>query len=191
MGNEIRIGDILKLEDFNPMDVDVTYIQQTIGMIPKSGMIDINQAEQLATVFLRCADYCSDMVAQATRFVGNKDAMKRAAKGTAIETKIAGGTPATTSRETYGNDPNYIKATEKLVEGQAFLNWITQKHDNLLKAHVLCKDLMKVHMSTRNESNWDGAEEPFIPKNNSDNSGFEIDEDNDDASILDNDAFDF
>lgn len=169
MAQQVRMGDILKLKDFDPMNVDVSYIQETIDLIPKSGVIDMNQAERLATVFLRCADYCSDLVAQAVRYLGHKDSLKKAGKGTAIETKIASKTPATTARETYGNDPIYITASEKHAEAQAFLSWIQQKHNNLIKAHVLCKDLMKAHTQVRDQSSWDpGTEMDEISEKSSD-----------------------
>lgn len=158
---QVLIKDLLRLKDFDPMNVDVSYIQETIALIPKDGQINVNQAEQLATLFLRCADYCSDLMSQAIRYLGYCDSQKKASKGTAIETKIANKTPATTARETYGNDPSYVDRSEKHAEAQAFLTFIQQKHNNLIKAHVLCKDLMKAHTQTRDQSAWDPGDEDF------------------------------
>lgn len=168
MSKEVRVGDILKIKDFDPMNVDVSYIQETIGLIPKDGTIDLNEAEKLATAFLRCADYCADLIAQATRLAGHRDAHRKAEKGSSIERKIEAKIPATTAREVYGNDPEFIKACDKHTEVQAWQTWISQKYDNLIRAHVLCKDIMKSHVQSRNMANWEAVEEDFSkPKSDS------------------------
>ena len=164
MSKTILVGDLLRLKAFDPMNVNVTHIMETIGRIPKDGTIDINQAEQLATIFLRCADYCDGLLAQAIRYSGYKDAEKRSQKASAIERKIANNVAQTTARETYSNDAEFVAASDANTDAQAFLSWITQKRDNLVKAHVLCKDLMKAHQGLRNVSGWDAGDEDFSEK---------------------------
>ena len=161
---QVRIADILKIENFDPMNVDVSYIEEVINLIPRDGCIDLSEAEKLATAFLRCADYCGDLVAQSTRFLGYRDAEKKSQKGTAIEKKIQNKMPATTAREVYGNDEDYVKSCDKHTEAQAWQIWITQKYDNLIRAHVFCKDIMKSHVQNRDMSNWNGVEESFERK---------------------------
>lgn len=161
---QVRLGDLLNIDGFDPMNVDVSYIQGTSHMIPRDGSIDLHEAERLATVFLSCADYCGELISQAVRLTGFRDADKKSKKGDAIERKIAEKTPATTARETYGNDPAYVRATEAHTDAETFLIWIKMKYENLIKAHVLCKDLMKSHTEGRNVSNWDGVEEDFGSK---------------------------
>jgi len=164
MSKEIRVGDILKIKDFDPMNVDVSYIQSTIEKIPKDGTIDLHEAERLATMFLRCADYCADLIAQAIRLLGHRDAQKKSQKSTAIERKIKEKVPATAAREVYGNDEGYIKACNEYTEVQAWHTWISQKYDNLIRAHVLCKDIMKSHVQVRDVSGWDAVEEEIVPE---------------------------
>lgn len=161
---QIRLGDLLSIENFDPMNIDVGYIQGVSHKIPRDGSIDLNEAERLATVFLSCADYCGELISQAVRLAGFRDANKKSKKGDAIERKIAGKTPATTARETYSNDNEYIKAAQSHTDAEAFLTWIKLKYDNLIKAHVLCKDLLKSHTDGRNQANWDGVEEDFGTK---------------------------
>ena len=158
MGKQVLLGEILKIENFDPMNVDVSYIQGVSHKIPKDGSIDLHEAERLATIFLSCADYCGELISQAVRLAGYRDADRKSQKGDAIEKKIAGKTPATTARETYSNDPNYVVAAKSHADAEAFLMWVKQKYDNLVKAHVLCKDLMKAHADNRNVSGWDGAD---------------------------------
>lgn len=161
MTQQVRVGDLLNIDNFDPMNVDVGYIRQTLALIPKDGTINLHEAERLATVFLRCADFCDDVLAQAIRYLGRRDAGKKAEKASAIERKVANKVAGTTARETYGNDPIYITAADAHTDAQAFLTWITQKRDNLIKAHVLCKDLMKSYSGTRQQSGWEGADEDF------------------------------
>jgi hypothetical protein len=156
---QILVGDLLKIKGFDPMNVDVTYIKQVMNLIPKNGSLDMNEAERLATKFLACADYCGELLSQAIRFLGHTDATKKSERASSIERKIAGKTPATTAKETYSNDPLYIDAAEKNTDAQAFLTWIQQKYENLIKAHVLCKDLMKSHAQNRTQSSWEGVDE--------------------------------
>jgi len=160
---QVRLGDLLKVEGLNPMNIDVSYIQDVSHKIPKDGSIDLHEAERLATIFLRCADYCGELISQAVRLVGNKDAERKAKKADAIEDKIAKGTPATTARETFSNDAKYVASTSAHAEAEAFLVWIKQKYENLIKAHVLCKDLLKAHVEGRNRAGWEGPDEDFNP----------------------------
>jgi len=160
---QVRLGDLLKVDGLNPMNIDVSYIQSVSNMVPKDGSIDLHEAEKLATIFLRCADYCGELISQAVRLVGYKDAERKAKKADAIENKITKGTPATTARETYSNDASYISASNSHSEAEAFLVWIKQKYENLIKAHVLCKDLLKAHVEGRSMASWEGAEEEFDP----------------------------
>ncbi len=160
-GKEIRLGDLLKIEDFDPMSVDVSYIQGVSNMVPKSGYIGLSEAEKLATVFLRCADYCSELLSQAIRLQGYREAEKKSQKGGSIERKVAGGTAQTTARESYSNDPLFVKASESLADADAFLSWVKQKHDNLIRAHVLCKDILKTHSTGQKHAGWEGVEDDF------------------------------
>jgi hypothetical protein len=169
--NIVRLGDLLKVDGLNPLNIDVSYIQDVSHKVPKDGSIDLHEAEKLATIFLRCADYCGDLISQAVRLVGYKDAERKSKKADAIEGKIAKGTPATTARETYSNDASYVAATNTHAEAEAFLVWIKQKCENLIKAHVLCKDLLKAHVDNRNQSGWEGTEEEFDPLAGTEKSG--------------------
>jgi len=158
---QVLVGDLLKIDGFDPMNVNVSYIQQTTNLIPADGSIDLNEAEKLATVFLKCADYCGDLMAQAVRYFGYTDAEKKSEKASSIERKVEAKMPATTAKETFSNDPKFVTASNKNTDAQAFLTWVTQKQENLIRAHVLCKDLLKAHVQNRNASGWEGAEESF------------------------------
>ncbi len=53
----------LSTKGFDPLDIDLSYIEETCAKIPKDGSLDLNEAERLATIFLRCSDYCGELLA--------------------------------------------------------------------------------------------------------------------------------
>jgi len=175
MSDDKRIltGDILSVKDFDPMGLDITYIQNTIKEIPEDGLIDINNAERLATIFLRCADYCADLVARSARFFGHKETLQKSAKTGAIYKKIKEKITPTVAKEAYADDDAFIKASNETTDAEALLRWLTEKHGNLIKAHILCKNILTRHVATEKASGWQGSESekdytPSTPKRSDD-----------------------
>ena len=153
---------ITTVSQYDPITVDTSYVEEASSKIPKGGHIDINEAEQLATVFLEAADKVTDEIARCSAFVGYCEAERRDKKATAIDDRIAGGNgtkgvAGTIAVQLFGNDPRYKAAHEKQAVGEAFLDWLRTKYKNLMAAHVLCKDIMKIHFAGREQGNWRGA----------------------------------
>jgi|GEM_PF-6936690 len=148
--------EILSIESFDPLNVNIDYVYETIQLLPADGHIDDTQAEQLATRFLRCADYCSDLLAQAIRHVAGCETAMKSTRADAIEKKIASGVSATAAKELFGNDERFIKASRCLATAAAWQGWIDHKYQNLLKAHHHCKEIMKGYMLGKPSSGWGG-----------------------------------
>lgn len=151
----------LKLEDYSPLKIDTTYIEKTCRRIPTSGLSDLAEAEQLATVFLECADRVTDEIARCSAYVGYCEANRRDCKARAIDGRVTGQTgtkvAATIAAQTFGSDPKYIESHEKQAIADAFLDWLRTKYRNLMAAHVLCKDVLKIHANTREQGSWSSA----------------------------------
>jgi len=154
----MKSGDILSIEGFDPMDLDITYVQTTIEKIPLDGVIDINNAENLATLFLRCADYCGDLLAQAARFSGERETEKRSQKSASIYRKIKEKVTPTVAKEAYADDDQYIEAANGATAAESLLKWLEEKHANLIRAHILCKNLLARHSETERANSWRGSE---------------------------------
>ena len=144
---------------FDPMTIDTQEINRVCNKIPKDGHIDINIAERLATTFLQCADHITDLIALSAAYAGNCEAERRDLKSQAIESKMSGtgGKSATVAVQLFGNDVLYKEAHRKQALAEAFLEWLKTKYKNLMAAHVLCKDIIKIHHMSRERGDYKSA----------------------------------
>lgn len=149
---------VSSLKEYDPLTVDTAFIEEASDKIPKNGHIDINDSESLATIFLEAADQITDEISRCSAYVGFAEAERRDCKSTAIDGRITGSTgqkvAATIAAQLYGNDPDYKTAHERQALGEAFLDWLRTKYKNLMAAHVLCKDILKIHHAGREQGNW-------------------------------------
>lgn len=150
--------DILNIDGFDPMGLDITYIKDTMAEIPEDGVIDINNAERLATIFLRCADYCGDLVAKATHYWGYKETQQRAQKSGAIYRKIKEHITQTVAKEAYADDQEYIKAANEATTAEALVKWLDEKYQDLIKGHILCKNILARNIVGERANSWQGSE---------------------------------
>lgn len=148
--------DVLDISQFDPMGLDITYIQETIREIPEDGFIDINNAERLATKFLRCADYTADLLSKAFHYFGHKSTEQKSAKSSAIYKKIYEKITPTVAKEAYADDVLYIKASNEQVTAEALTKWLEEKYQNLIKAHILCKTILSRYMPGERANSWQG-----------------------------------
>lgn len=140
--------------DFDPRRIDLQYIKTISDCMPRDGRLDINQAEILATKTLRGADYCIDLVAQASHWCELKESEKNEAKATAIAKLIDRGASATTAAQQYSNDPDYTSKCKDFALAKAWYEWIDLKHRHLMAAHVHCKDVMKRNITHEHSSGF-------------------------------------
>jgi hypothetical protein len=150
------------LSSYDPRTIDTKYVQEVSNQIPKNGHIEIDEAERLSIIFLECADRITDEIARCSAYVGYCEAARRETKATAIDDRMNGKegvkpVAATIAAQLFGNDPVYKASHEKQALGEAFLAWLQTKYRNLMAAHVLCKDLLKIYQSSKEQGNWKGA----------------------------------
>jgi hypothetical protein len=131
-------------QEFDPLNLDTSEIRELSNLLPADGQVDINQAEILATRFLRGADLCGELMAIATCYVAKLEtAKKKAYSEAALSKASAAGIKTDRSRLLYADgDSDYIEACNKYSEGQAFLKWVSSKQDSLIRAHYNCKKLL-------------------------------------------------
>lgn len=53
-------------DPFDPLNADISEIKNLSNLLPRDGNIDTNNAEVMATKYLRGADLCSEFLAIAT-----------------------------------------------------------------------------------------------------------------------------
>lgn len=170
----MKVREILRIKDFDPLDVDITFLKDVSAQIPQEGYIDPAMAEKLATVCLTAADKAADLLAQATLYLSHCDANRRSARASAIADALARKVPSTLAKELCATDTAYQKSCDKYDVALGWHTWLETKRDTLIKTHHLCKDLVRKfddNMST----NWDPPEpeakttaRPFIEEESAD-----------------------
>lgn len=130
---------------FDPMTLDTNEIRKLSNSLPKDGNIDINNAERLATKYLRGADICAELLAIATAHAQKMDTLKKKAYSVAalIKTKDIKGIKTDKSRAWFADaDDDYIDACNKYAEAIAFVKWVGNKYDSFIKMHYLCRKML-------------------------------------------------
>ena len=143
MTTQLTVRDVLykgeKTSEFDPMNLDTSEIKTLSDAMPKDGNIDINNAEVLATKYLRGADICAELLAIATAHVAKMDAAKKKAYSYAALVKASANQIKTDkSRAWFAEmDDDYINANNKYAEAIAFAKWVSSKYDSFNKMHYL------------------------------------------------------
>ena len=145
----------LKIDDFDPEKVDVSFLEKVAGQIPDTGSINPAGAENLATLTLKAADLCGDLLGQSTLYLAHCDGLKRSAKSVAIKTLLANKKPSTVVKEIFADDPDFVRANNKYNMALAWHTWLQNKQGTLIKTHHLCKDLIREAKNLQGASGWE------------------------------------
>lgn len=146
-------------ESFSPMDIDLSEIKLLSNAMPRDGNIDVNNAEVLATKYLRGADICGELIAIATAFVGKTKSTKEIAFNRAFvkfkdDSKVKSDKMRAALAEI---DDDYINATNRYNEAIAFAKWISSKYDSFNKMHYMCKKILDRAYPHERSSSWNGS----------------------------------
>jgi len=143
MANEL--GAVMGFATFDPEKIDVSEITELTGSIPKDGNVDTTIAEVMATKFLRGADRCAEILAQLTWWEGKMDDEKRHALATAfLVTAGQKGLKTMAEKKVYAEgDAEYLKACDASNKAKAMKQWFKNKHESLVSAHYLMKEIAK------------------------------------------------
>jgi hypothetical protein len=141
-------------DELDPMNIDTSEIKALSEAMPKDGNIDLNNAEVLATKYLRGADVCAELMAIATAYVQKTDTLKKKAYSKAalensegyFASKNNGKKPDKITdkmRTLYADmDDEYVMASQKHDEALSFAKWINGKYDSFNKMHYMCKKIL-------------------------------------------------
>ena len=172
MSNQLTVRELLSggTSGFDPLNLDTTEIRGLSESMPKDGNIDINNAEVLATKFLRGADICAELLAVATAYVAKMDALKKKAYSYAALIKASTNNIKTDkSRAWFAEmDDDYLAACNKYAEALAFAKWVSSKYDSFNKMHYMCKHILKRAYPHEQASSWNGiVEDEYKPNDSS------------------------
>ena len=162
----LTIRDVLLVggKDFDPLNIDTSEIRELSNLLPKDGQIDVNQAEILATRFLRAGDICGELMAIATCHVSKLEtAKKRAYSEAALAKASAAGIKTDKSRQLFADaDPDYIEACNRYSEALAMLKWIDSKYNSFIRAHYNAKKLLDRQYSHEQASGFNVSTDKVI-----------------------------
>lgn len=155
------LGELLRADkrDFNPMMLDTSSIRALSNELPKDGNIDTNNAEVLATKFLRGADICSDLLAIATLHVARMKDAKQQAYNRAFLIKSEEDKTLKTDklRVAFAElDTEYIEACSRYNEAMAFAKWVDSKYNSFVRFHYLCKRILERSQNHELAAGWNG-----------------------------------
>lgn len=156
-------------ETLDPMNIDTSEIRALSDAMPKDGNIDLNNAEVLATKYLRGADLCAELLAIATAYVQKTDTYKKKAYSEAALVnaeeyfiqKNNGKRPDKITdkmRTLYADmDEAYVQASQKHDEALAFAKWINGKYESFNKMHYMCKKILDRGYTHERMANFNGT----------------------------------
>ena len=129
-------------DTLNLDDVDVSYITKISREIPESGDLSAPVAIRLSMKFLYAANLCSELIAKVSRVVGHK---KTEVKKEGAEASLVRSSETTIKGREIDRDRDavYIEARNELVDAESLLLFLNNKHDILIAAHYLCRDIVR------------------------------------------------
>lgn len=112
-----------------------------------------NQAAQLANLFLKGMDICSELLPLAVSYELKMEALKKqeSSKATLVRAVTAGYKSAIDRKEYANNDDIYLAAVKKHIEATMFRTLIEEKKQVFSKAHHLMKNIFSRDMENSGE----------------------------------------
>lgn len=139
--------------------IDTSEIQELSKAMPRDGNIDLNNAEVLATKYLRGADLCSEVVAIATAQLGGAKDAKQRAYNYAYVVKSQQQTNLKTDKMKIAFaelDDEFQLACIKHNEAAAFYKWVNSKYDSFIRMHYMCKKILDRGYGHERASSFNG-----------------------------------
>jgi hypothetical protein len=164
MSQALTARELLGGESFDPLNLDTSEIRELSNLLPSDGQIDINQAEILATRFLRGADVCGELMAVVTCHVSKLEtAKKKAYSEAALSKATAAGIKTDKSRCLFADsDSDYIEACNRYSEASAMLKWVGSKYDSFVRCHYNAKKLLDRQYSHEQASGFNCSTDKVI-----------------------------
>lgn len=134
----------LDLETFDPMNIDISEFKELAARLPQDNNFDIAICEQLAVVYLRAADRCSEIHSTLLHYTQKMKLEKNTVRQKLYLLSKNEGYKTVEERKAYAEShSDYIMACEKLVEAETVKTWFEEKQKWFLKSHQYMKDKLK------------------------------------------------
>jgi len=160
METSLTVRELLGIDkSFDPLDFDTSEIRELSNAIPADGNIDLNNAEVLATKYLRGADICGELLAIATAHMARVKTKKNIAYNRAFvkhkdDSKIKTDKLRAAMAEI---DDTYIDTCNDYDAALAFAKWVNSKYDSFNKMHYMCKKILDRGYTHEKMSGFNGG----------------------------------
>jgi len=134
-----------ELEKFDPSNIDLTEFKNIASKIPKDSSIPLQVAENLAMVFLRAADRCSEILSHLT-WVEQKCKSDKVAEFSKAVLKAKEEEPrmaVSLAEHKAKCNSNYLEAVDRCLKAEAARRWFDGKYEIFLKTHQMMKERLR------------------------------------------------
>jgi hypothetical protein len=163
MTEALTLKQVLETENYDPMNIDISEFKRMSELMPKDGNIDLANAAVLATMYLRAADRCSEIVSSLIWRAGKAKSEKTTIRQKLYLLAIEEGHKTINDKVAYAEShEDFIKASDILVQTEAVKKWFEEKHKWFLESHRYMKAKLKAenqHMSSSGFSETSAVDE--------------------------------
>jgi len=162
----LTVRDMLDLDTFDPMNIDMSEFSQLSESMPRDANIDIAVAEKLASQYLRSADRCSEILSTLVFYEQKAKNNKNMVRARLYLRAKDEGHNTVAERNAYvESHDSYLEALELHARIQAVKTLFELKHESYLNGHRFMKDKFKSeqrHLQLSGFSETAGSgEKPF------------------------------
>lgn len=141
---KITIKEQLSLENFDPLDIEISKIKDIASAMPLDANIDIPNAENLSIKFLRAADECSEILSTLILLESKAKSSMGVIKSRLYLEASDHGYKTMGDKKAYSEShPEYIEAVNKYDEANAARKFFETKQQWFIDAHRLMKQRLR------------------------------------------------
>ena len=151
----LTIKEVLKIEDFDPMNIDISEFEELAKSMPRDANIDLYMAETLAVQYLRAADRCSEILSTLIWYEGRVKAQKNTIRNRLYLEAKDHGYKTIEERKAYAESHDtYVEADNVYSIAYATRKNFEMRHDYFLKAHQYMKERIRSETKLQNSSGF-------------------------------------
>jgi hypothetical protein len=140
----LTLKDSLELEEFDPMNIDISEFKRLSEQLPQDTNIDIAIAEKFAGIYLRAADRCSEIHSALLHHTSRMKTEKNTTRQKLYLAAKDEGHKTVEERKAYAEShDDYVAACEALTKAEMAKSWFEDKHKWFLKSHQYMKEKLK------------------------------------------------
>lgn len=138
-----KLGQSMKVtREFDPMDIDVSWIQEISNEIPHDGMIPPELAEVLCIKFARASEVCGEHISKLTYYLGKCNVLRDRELGQCMLDPGRSGGAAITKEKISKGDDEYVKKANRAAMAEGSLEWFKSKQRAFDKYHYIARNIV-------------------------------------------------